>query len=187
MKVEKTPNNSYWILKAYPFVILVLAIALNFMFGIGSIQISHPSREIVGLVSCAAIILVINHSWIMTVTEITRNRFKIYASPEEWASNGHKKSDVSEKGIFEIERCLNTHRNTTENIVYHILFLVIFSSVSPSQIAAWGWILVFPISRIGYTYCYFNGLDIVRGIFMSFTLLSVYGMASYLALSFLFY
>lgn len=183
---EKTPSNSYWILKVYPFVILVLAVALNFMFGIDPIQVSLPSREVIGLVSCAAIILVINHSWIMTVTEITRNRFKIFASPEEWVSNGHKKSDISEKGVFEIERCLNTHRNTTENIVYYILLLVIFSFVSPSQLAIWSWILVFPISRIGYTYSYFNGLDNIRGLFMSLTLLSIYGMASYLALSFLF-
>ncbi len=189
MEVEvevETPNNSYWILKAYPFGILVLAAALNFMFGIDPIQISHPSSEIVGLLSCAAIILVINHSWIMTVTELTRNRFKIFASPEERVSSRHRKADITEEGILEIERCLNTHRNTTENIVYYILLLVIFPFVSPSQLAAWGWILLFPIARVGYTYSYFHGNDNTRGIFMSLALLSVYGMASYLALSFLF-
>ena len=187
MKIEvETPSNSYWILKAYPFGVLVLAIALNFIFGIAPIQISHPSKEIIGLLSCASIILVINHSWIMTVTELTRNRFKIFASPEEWISTGRRKSDISEEGIFEIERCLNTHRNTTENIVYYVLVVLIFSFVSPNQLAAWVWILVFPIARIGYSYSYFSGRDNTRGVFMSLTLLSVYGIASYLALSFLF-
>ena len=122
----------------------------------------------------------------MTVTEIARNHFKVFASPEEWISNSCKKSDVSEKGNFEIERCLNTHRNTTENTVYYVLFLIIFSFISPNQLAAWVWIFTFPIARLGYTYCYFNGHDNIRGIFMSFTLLSVYGMAIYLAFSFLF-
>ena len=187
MKVEEVAqNNPYWIIKVYPFGVLVLAIALNLMFGIEPIQISNPSRELLGLISCAIIILVINHSWIMTVTELTRNRYKIFASPEEWISSGYKKSDISEKGSFEIERCLNTHRNTTENIVYYILFLFVFSWVTPGQLAAWAWVLVFPISRLGYTYSYFTGNDNTRGIFMSLTLLSVYGIASYLAFAFLF-
>ncbi|WP_417445546.1 MAPEG family protein [Kangiella sp.] len=183
---EAAQNNSYWIIKVYPFAVLVLAIALNFMFGIDPIQISNPSRELLGLISFSAIILVINHSWIMTVTELTRNRYKIFASPEEWTSSGYKKLDVTEKGSFEIDRCLNTHRNTTENIVYYILFLFVFSFVSPSQIAAWVWVLVFPISRLGYTYSYFTGSDNARGIFMSLSLLSVYGIASYLAFGFMF-
>lgn len=187
MKVEvDTQNNSFWIIKAYPFGVLVLAIAINFMFGIEPIQISNPSREIIGLLSSSAIILVINHSWIMTVTELTRNRFKIFASPEEWDSSGRSKSDITEKGGFEIERCLNTHRNTTENIVYYIFVLAVFSLVSPCMVAAWVWILLFPIARLGYTYSYFAGNDNIRGVFMSLTLLSVYGMASYVAFGFLF-
>ncbi|MEW6992594.1 MAPEG family protein [Colwelliaceae bacterium 6441] len=187
MKVEEvTQNNSYWIIKAYPYGVLVLAIGLNFMFGIEPVQISTPSKELFGIISISAIILVINHSWIMTVTELTRNRYKIFASPEEWLSNGCKKQDVTDKGSFEIERCLNTHRNTTENSIYYVLFVFVFSFVTPSQLAAWAWILVFPISRLGYTYSYLTGKDNIRGVFMSLTLLSVYGIASYLALGFLF-
>jgi uncharacterized membrane protein YecN with MAPEG domain len=115
------------------------------------------------------------------VTELTRHRYKVFASPEEWLTKGCKKTDVSEEGNFEIERCLNTHRNTTENIVYYILFVFIFAFASPSQTAAWVWILIFPFSRLAYTYSYFTGNDNLRGVFMSLTLLSVYGMASYLA------
>lgn len=186
MKVEEhASGNSYWIIKAYPFGVLVLAIVLNFMFGIEAINVSNPSTELIGLISCAALILVFNHSWIMTVTELTRNRFQIFASPEEWVSKGLSKSDISEKGSFEIERCLNTHRNTTENVVYYILLLAVFSFVSPGQLAAWAWILMFPLARLGYTYSYFKGNDNIRGLFMSLTLLSVYGMAGYLAFSFL--
>lgn len=186
MKTEAARINSYWIIKVYPFGILVFAIVLNFIFGIDSIQISNPSRELLGVISFAAIILVINHSWIMTVTELTRNRYKIFASPEERILSGYEKFDVTRKGSFEIERCLNTHRNTTENIVYYILFLFVFSFVSPSQLAAWAWILAFPLSRLGYTYSYFKGNDNARGVFMSLSLLSVYGIASYLVFSFIF-
>ena len=176
-----TQSNSYWIVKIYPFAVLLIAIALNFLFGIAPVNTAIPTNEFLALLSCSAIILVLNHSWIMTVTELTRNRYNLFASPEEWLTKGCKKADVSEKGHFEIERCLNTHRNTTENIVYYILFVFIFAFASPSQIAAWVWILAFPFSRLGYTYSYFTGNDNLRGLFMSLTLLSVYGMASYLA------
>ncbi|WP_373565913.1 MAPEG family protein [Microbulbifer okhotskensis] len=141
-----------------------------------------------GLISFAAILLVVNHSWIMTATEITRNRFKIFASPEERLSSGRERSErseSSEEGVFEVERCLNTHRNTTENIVYYIFLVMVFSLSSPSQFTAWLWILMFPIARLGYTYSYFSGNDNVRGVFMSLTLMSIYGMTNYLVFSFL--
>lgn len=186
MKDEKGEQaNRYWIIKLYPFVILALAVVLNVLFGVEAVQVSTPSVQLMGYITCAAIILVINHSWIVTVTELTRNRYKVFASPEEWVSSGYKKSDVSEKGQFEIERCLNTHRNTTENLVYFILCLLVFAFVTPGQMAALVWILIFPLSRLGYTYSYFKGYDNVRGVFMSLSLLSVYGIASYLAFGFI--
>ena len=65
MKVEiDTPSNSYWIIKAYPFGVLVLALVLNFMFGIEPIQISNPSREILGLLSCSARVIVKSGVWV---------------------------------------------------------------------------------------------------------------------------
>ncbi len=183
---ENTPGNSFWIIKIYPFGVLLLSIGLNFSFGIEPLQASIPSTELLGLLSFSAILLVINHSWIMTATELTRNRFKIFASPEEQVSNDISESGITEKGRSEIERHLNTHRNTTENIVYYIFLALIFILVSPSQLAAWVWILAFPLARLGYTYSYFMGNDSVRGIFMSLTLLSVYGISGYLAFGFLF-
>jgi hypothetical protein len=62
MKVETDiVNDSYWIIKVYPFGLLVLAITLNFLFGIEPIKIFNPSKQLIGFISCAAIILVINH------------------------------------------------------------------------------------------------------------------------------
>jgi uncharacterized MAPEG superfamily protein len=135
--------------------------------------------------SFSGMFLVINHSWIMTATELTRHRYKIFSSPEEWKLSGKRKSEVTDEGAFEIERHLNTHRNTTENVVYYIFLAVLFSLVSPSQLAARSWILMFPLARLGYTYSYLAGNDNLRGVFMSLALLSVYGMSSYLALSLL--
>lgn len=163
-------DSSYWIIKVYPFGVLALALALNLLFGISEVHITNPSKELIGLLSLAAIILVLNHSWIMTVTELTRNRFKIFASPEEWIKSGYKKADISEIGTFEIDRCLNTHRNTTENTLYYILLAVVFIFVSPNIIVVYVWLLLFPIARLGYTYCYFSGRDNIRGVFMSLTL-----------------
>ncbi len=176
-------NSSFWIIKAYPFAVFLIAMALNYSLGIEPFYLSIPSKEIFTLIACSAIGLVINHSWIMTVTELTRNRFKIYASPEEWVSSGLNRSEITEQGSFEIDRCLNTHRNTTENVVYYILLVFVFSFASPSQLAVWAWVLTFPLARIGYTYSYFTGRDNTRGIFMTLTLLSLYGMAGYLAAS----
>lgn len=174
-----------WIIKIYPFAILLVSIIINLLLGVTSIEIASPSIGIVKVLSLSAVLLTINHSWIMTATELTRLRFKIYASPEEWKDSGLSKSNITDEGQFEIERHLNTHRNTTENIVYYIFLAGIFSLVSPSILTASLWLLIFPIARLGYTYCYFSGRDNVRGVFMSLTLLSVYGMSSFLAISIL--
>jgi len=168
------------IIKIYPFAIVLISIILNLLLGVAPIEASVPSFDIIKVLSFSAAILMINHSWIMTATELTRHRFKIFASPEEWKDSGLRKENITDEGQFEIERHLNTHRNTTENIVYYIFLAGILSFVSPNTLIASIWLLMFPISRLGYTYCYFSGKDDIRGIFMSLTLLSVYGLSSYL-------
>jgi uncharacterized membrane protein YecN with MAPEG domain len=178
-------ENPLWIIKLYPWVLLIVAVSLNYLFDTMPLMVQIPSLELITLISCSAFVLVANHTWIMTVTELTRNRHKVFATPEEWIASGRLKSDITKKAEFEIERCLNTHRNTTENVVYYILLLFVFSLVSPNPIAAWVWILMFPISRVGYSYSYFSGKDNSRGVFMSLSLLSMYGMASYLAVALL--
>jgi len=184
MKSEvEQKKNPGWIIKIYPFALLLISIIINLLLGVTSIETAVPSLEIIKILSISAVLLTINHSWIMTATELTRLRFKIFATPEEWKQSGKSKDSITDEGQFEIERHLNTHRNTTENIVYYIFLAVIFSFVSPDIVTASIWLLMFPISRFGYTYCYFSGNDNMRGIFMSLTLLSVYGISSFLVLS----
>ncbi|MFC4361992.1 MAPEG family protein [Simiduia curdlanivorans] len=179
-------QGANWIIKVYPFGVLLLSLVLCFVLGIQPTQAAVPTNELLGILTLAAAILILNHSWVMTATELTRHKYKVYASPEERKTHAASKADVSDEGINEIERHLNTHRNTTENTIYYIFLAIIFSLASPSLLAAWVWLLLFPIARLGYTYSYFAGNDNLRGVFMSLTLLSTYGMASYLALSFLF-
>jgi uncharacterized MAPEG superfamily protein len=183
MKTKEKNNKSGLIIKVYPFAVLLLSVLLNFTFGMDSVSLSIPTKEVFGLLSIAAAILLINHSWIMTSTELTRFRYKIFASPEEWKASGKSKAEITEDGHFEIERHLNTHRNTTENTIYYIFIVILFSMATPNQVAAWSWILMFPLARLGYTYSYLKGKDNLRGIFMTLTLMSIYGMAFYLTCS----
>ena len=87
------------------------------------------------------------------------------------------------EGLRELERRHNAHRNTTENVVYFIILALVFVIVSPPTIATQVWIIGFAVARLGYTYSYLAGRDNVRGLFMSLSLLAMYGMASYLAIS----
>jgi len=184
MNSESEQNKSSgWIIKIYPFALLLISLVINFLLGATSIEVKVPSFEIIKVLSISAILLTINHSWIMTTTELTRLRFRIFASPEEWKSSGRSKDSITGEGQFEIDRHLNTHRNTTENIVYYIFLAGIFSFISPTTLIASIWLLMFPLARLGYTYCYFSGKDDIRGIFMSLSLLSVYGISSFLAIN----
>ena len=119
----------------------------------------------------------------MTTTELTRGRFKLYATPEEWTASGRRQRDASEEDLRELERCHNAHRNTTENTLYFIFLVMIFVLVSPTTVAAQTWLIGYSIARLGYTYSYLAGKDGVRGLFMSLSLLAMYGIASYLVMS----
>ena len=119
----------------------------------------------------------------MTTTELTRVRFNMYATPEEWTASGRSPEDASAEGLRELERRHNAHRNTTENSIYFLLLVFIFVLVSPNTLAAQAWIIGFAVARLGYTYSYLVGRDKARGLFMSLSLLSLYGMASYLVAS----
>ena len=119
----------------------------------------------------------------MTATELTRVRFKMYSTPEEWAASGTSREGAPEEGVLELERHHNTHRNTTENTTYYILLALVFVFVSPTTVAAQVWLVGFAFARLGYTYSYLAGKDDARGLFMSLSLLAMYGMASYLVMS----
>ena len=171
------------IVKVYPFALLLIAVLLNvFVFGLRPLVISVPSHDSIVAIVVSAILLVINHSWLMTATELVRVRFGMYTTPEEWAASGRSPSDVTDEGLAELERRHNAHRNTTENTVYYVLLALIFIIVTPAPSAVLAWVLAFPIARLGYTYSYLSKNTGARGFFMSVGLLAVYGMATYLAL-----
>ncbi len=172
------------IVKIYPLGLLLIGVVLNlFVFGVNPSAVALPSAECITALAIAAVLLVINHTWIMTSTELTRVRFKMYSTPEEWAASGTSRRDAPEEGLRELERRHNTHRNTTENTIYFILLAMVFVLVSPTNIAAQAWIVGFAVARLGYTYSYLSGKDNARGLFMTLSLLAMYGMASYLVMS----
>ena len=172
------------IVTAYPLGVLLIGVALNFfVFGVSPSVVALPSAECIFSLVIAAVLLVINHTWLMTTTELTRVRFNMYATPEEWTASGSSPEDASAEGLRELERRHNAHRNTTENSIYFLLLVFIFVLVSPNTLAAQAWIIGFAVARLGYTYSYLVGRDKARGLFMSLSLLSLYGMASYLVAS----
>ncbi len=172
------------IILAYPVVLILIGIGLNlFLFGFGPPVIALPTMAIVWALIVACTLLVFNHTWLMTATELTRLNYNIYASHEEWIQNNARKEDVSERGWTELERHHNAHRNTTENTVYFIILASLLSVVSPSVFAAQLWFIGFSVARLGYTFGALRGNSGLRGLFMSLSLLSLYGLTSYLVLS----
>lgn len=168
----------------YPVAVLFIGILLNaFVFGINPCTVALPSIKCVRALVIAAALLTVNHTWIMTATELTRMRFKLYATPEEWVTSGTSPQNASEESLRELERHHNTHRNTTENTIYYILLAFILVFVSPTTMAVQVWFIGFVIARLGYTYSYLAGKDGARGLFMTLGLLAMYGMASYLIMS----
>ncbi len=172
------------IVMVYPVGVLAIGVILNFfVFGVNPCVVALPSIECIRALVIAAVLLTVNHTWIMTATELTRVRFKMYATPEQWAASGTSRQDAPEEGVRELERHHNTHRNTTENTTYYILLALVFVFVSPTTVAAQAWLVGFAVARLGYTYSYLAGKDDARGLFMSLSLLAMYGMASYLVMS----
>ena len=174
------------IVKVYPFALLVVAVLMDFFaFGVSPLAVAVPLSNVVTSLAVASVLLLINHSWLMTTTELTRLDFNMHATPEEWAANQLSEESASAEGVRELQRHHNAHRNTTENTVYFVFLALIFSAVSPTPAAAWAWIVGFPLARLGYTYCYLKGHTNGRGLFMSLSLLAMYGIASYLLIGLL--
>lgn len=185
MKVNENSRNNetrmYFILFGYPIALTLISVLLNiFIFNVNPYIVSLPSVDTISSIVLAAVLLTINHTWIMTATEIVRAKYKIYSSPEEWRKNGINEHNVKEEGIKELKRHHDTHLNTTENTIYFALLIIPFILVSPPILAATVWIVGYAIGRLGYTYGFLYGKDAVRGLFMSISLLTMYGMATYL-------
>ncbi len=181
---KKSRRRTMTIVVVYPFAILIVGIVLNiFVFEVNTYIVAFPSIELITAFIIAAVLLIINHAWLMTATELTRVRFKMYSTPEEWAASGTNSEDAPEEGLRELKRHHDTHLNTTENIVYYILLSLAFVFASPPNIAAQVWLVGFAAARLGYTYSFLSGKDNARGLFMTLSLLAMLGMGSYLVLS----
>ncbi|MCR9137694.1 MAG: MAPEG family protein [Alphaproteobacteria bacterium] len=172
------------IILAYPFALILVGLAINAaLFGVSPAEISLPSKDIVVALVVAAVLLVANHTWLITSTELTRLRYGLHATPEEWKASGTSPDEASAQGVRELERRHNAHRNATENTVYFAFAILLMSVVTPTVIALQVWIAVFAIGRLGHTYSYLHGKDGTRGLFMSMSLLALYGSVSYLVIS----
>lgn len=172
------------IIIGYPIALILMSLLFNlFAFGVEPLKVALPSRDVLVTLVISSMLLLFNHSWLMTSTELTRLNYKMYASPEEWDEAGARKEDVSNDGWVELERRHNAHRNATENTVYFGLLALMICFVTPVVIAAEVWIIGFAIGRLGYTFSALRGNAGLRGIFMSISLLSLYGLAGYLGLS----
>ncbi len=183
-KNEPRKRRVQLIVLAYPFALLLISTALNlFVFGVKPPILALPSAEIYVALVIAVVLLIINHTWLMTTTELTRLRFNMFATPEEWAASKFSRQEASQTGLEELERRHNAHRNTTENVVYFVILALLLAMASPTTLAAYVWIIGFAAARLGYTFSYLVGNDDIRGLFMSLSLISVYGMASYMAIS----
>lgn len=178
--LDKKQRKIMAIVIAYPIGVTIIAIILNVLvFGINTYTVTIPSTYVLKVLIISAVLLVINHTWLMTATELVRVRYRMYATPEEWVKSGTNKKDIPEIGEYELERVHNAHRNTTENVIYFILLTFVYVFSSPTDIGAIVWMLGFPVARLGYTYSYLTGKDDLRGVFMTLGLLAIYGLASY--------
>jgi len=183
-ELNKQQRRTMAIVMIYPIGILLIGVALNLLvLGVNPYVISLPSEGCMHALVIAVVLLVINHTWIMTSTELVRVRFKMYSTPEEWTASATNEKDTPELGVRELKRRHDTHHNTTENVVYFVLLSLIFTISSPTVIAAQVWIIGFAIARLGYTYSFITGKDNIRGLFMTLGLLAMYGLVSNLLIS----
>lgn len=172
------------IILTYPVALIAMALLANFfLFGVEPVAIALPSHTLITAMIVAALLLLANHTWLMTSTELIRLRYDMHATPEEWVASGHQRSEVQEEGVLELERRHNAHANATENTIHFALLVGLTAIVSPVPGAALVWIVGFPAGRLGHTWAYLSGKDGARGLFMSVSLISLYGLASYLAVS----
>ncbi len=176
-------RNLALIISAYPLVIMLVSIAINwFAFGVNPATVQMPQTALFHAMAIACTLLILNHAWLMTVTELTRLRYKISATPEEWKQSGNSPEDVDEKGWLELKRCHNAHRNTTENTIYFVFVALVSAFLDPALLAAQFWMIGFAVARLGYSFCYLRAATGGRGLFMPLSLLSLFGLASQLIL-----
>jgi uncharacterized MAPEG superfamily protein len=169
------------IIIAYPFALIAAAVLL----GVMPADPALPSKSLLIALTISAMMLLANHIWLMISTELTRLKHGLQATPEEWAKAGKSEADADPTGVREVKRHHDAHNNASENTLYFAVLAPAMMVISPTESLAFIWMIGFALGRLGHAYCYLNGKDGLRGIFMSVSLVSLFGMASYLAMSLL--
>ena len=72
----KRQKRTMSIVVVYQIVVILLSVALNiFVFEVHPFVVTLPSNELFQTLIIATVLLVLNHTWLMTATELTRARF----------------------------------------------------------------------------------------------------------------
>ena len=72
----KRQKRTMSIVIIYQIVLILLSFALNlFVFEVHPFVVTLPSNELFQTLIIATVLLVLNHTWLMTATELTRVRF----------------------------------------------------------------------------------------------------------------
>ncbi len=167
----------------YPMLLIAMAALGNWVvFEVTPLQVGMPSNFSLAVFAISAVLMCINHTWLMTVTELTRVRYQIQTTPEEWSESALSRDDIPQEGWDELARARNAHRNCTENSVYLVMLGVPLLLCSANDVVSI-WLLEFALGRLGHTYAYLNKSDVLRGLFMTISLLAMYGIATYLLLA----
>ena len=119
----------------------------------------------------------------MTKTELTRIDYGIATAPEDATETRVLLDQASQDAKVALARAHRTHQNATENTVYFSLMVPLFLMSSPSGLAVWLWLIGFSLGRLGHSMGYLMARTALRGLAMSVSLISLYGMATYLLLS----
>ncbi len=175
------------IILGYPFALMAIATLVNLgLTGIRPLAVGLPTTPVLAALILSALLLLANHTWLMTSTELARLRYGMQATPEEWAESGRTPGDIAPEGHAELQRRQNAHRNATENSVIFAVLAGAMVLSSPAPLAAQIWMIGFAIGRLGHSYGFLSGQAGLRGGFMSVSLTALYGMAGYLLLALVF-
>ena len=78
-ELSESQRRTIALVKAYPLGPLLIGIVLNlFVFGVDPSAVALPSTDCILALIIAAVLLAMNHTWIMTSTELTRVRFEMF-------------------------------------------------------------------------------------------------------------
>lgn len=168
----------YAAIVGYPIVVALIALALS-LYVLPTLVsgTSWPENTVLIAIALATGLLIVNHSWIITATELARLKHGIYVVPEEIPSEKQATYAPSSEGQADVARCHNIHRNTTENVVYIFPLAIAIWLAAPQLTESAIWIVTFAVARLGYTYSYLRANTALRSVCMTASLLAMFGLS----------